>query len=62
MTKSESRECLRLQALKDHLDVGTLARAYSTLIRAAMSEKSKAEIRTYASEVPGVLTHPEFTV
>ena len=64
MTKSESRECLKLQAWSKFpdIDIALLARSYSALIRAARTTKSRNEIITYAASVPAVVQHPEFIV
>jgi hypothetical protein len=64
MTKSESRECLKLQAWSKFpdIDIALLARSYSALIRAARTTKSKNEIITYAASVPAVVQHPEFII
>ena len=62
MTKSESREALKLQAWSrfPNPDIGLLARSYSALIRAASSTKSHNEILCYAIDIPAVVQHPEF--
>ncbi len=62
MTKSESRECLKLQAWSKfpNPDIATLARSYSALIRAARTTKSRNEILCYAAAIPAVVQHPEF--
>ena len=64
MTKSESRECLKLQAWSKFpdIDAGLLARSYSALIRSARTTKSQNEILTYAASVPAVVQHPEFII
>lgn len=64
MTKSESRECLKLQAWSKFpdIDTGLLARSYSALIRSARTAKSQNEILTYAASVPAVVRHPEFII
>jgi hypothetical protein len=64
MTKSESRECLKLQAWSKFpdIDIALLARSYSALIRAARTTKSKNQIITYAASLPAVVQHPEFIV
>ena len=62
MTKSETKECLKLQAWKNKVPVDMLARSYSSLIRSAMTQKSKNEILIYAAELPAVLQHPEFII
>jgi hypothetical protein len=64
MTKSESRECLKLQAWSkfSDIDVGLLARSYSALIRSARTVKSRNEILTYAASVPAVLQHHDFII
>jgi hypothetical protein len=64
MTKSESRECLKLQAWSKFpdIDTGLLARSYSALIRSARTTKSQNEILTYAASVPAVVQHPEFII
>jgi len=62
MTKSESRECLKLDAWArfPNKDVALLARSYSALIRAARTRASKNQIMCYAAAVPAVVQHPEF--
>ena len=67
MTKSESREALKLQAWSrfPQLDaelIATLARSYSALIRSARTTKSRNEIMIYAAAVPAIVQHPEFIV
>jgi hypothetical protein len=64
MTKSESRECLKLQAWSKFpdIDTGLLARSYSALIRSARTTKSHNEILAYALEVPAIFQHPEFII
>jgi hypothetical protein len=62
MTKSESRECLKLQAwckFKDP-DIALIARSYSALHRAARTATSKNQIMLYAAGLPAVVKHPEF--
>lgn len=62
MTKSESRECLKLQAWSKFpsTDIGMLARSYSSLVRSARTTKSRNEILTYAASVPAIVQHPAF--
>ena len=64
MTKSESRECLKLQAWSKFpdIDVSLLARSYSALVRSARTTKSQNEILTYAAAIPAVVQHPEFII
>jgi hypothetical protein len=62
MTKAETKECLKLQAWKNSVPVDMLARSYSSLIRSAMTQKSKNEIMIYAAELPAVIQHPEFII
>jgi hypothetical protein len=62
MNKSETKECLKLQAWKNQVPVSMLARSYSSLIRSAMTQKSKNEIMVYAAELPAVIQHPEFII
>lgn len=64
MTKSESRECLKLQAWAKfpNRDVGLLARSYSALIRATRTTKSRNEILMYVSELPAILKHDQFII
>ena len=62
MTKSEAKECLKLQAWKNSVPVDMLARSYSSLIRSAMTQKSKNEILVFAAELPAVIQHPEFII
>ena len=66
MTKSESREVARLNAIMlmpaDSRPVGIdyLARSFSALIRA--SYRSRNDLICAASMVPAILQHPEFIV
>ena len=62
MTKSEKREVDKLNAWARIADAGTLARAYSALIRAARTATSRNEIIVHAAGVPAVVQHPEFIV
>jgi len=64
MTKSESREALKLQAWSrfPNPDIGLLARGYSALIRAARTNTSRNQLITYAASVPAIVQHPEFIV
>ena len=64
MTKSESRECLKLQAWSHFkpADVGLLARSYSALIRSARTTKSRNEIMVYAMGLPATVQHPQFII
>ena len=62
MTKSETKECLKLQAWKHQVPINMLARSYSSLIRSAMTQKSKNEILIYAAELPAIIQHPEFII
>lgn len=66
MTKSETREVARLNAIMrmapDQRPVGIdyLARSFSALIRA--SYRSRNELINAASYVPAVVQHPEFII
>lgn len=68
MTKSETREAARLNAIMkmphDVRPVGVdyLARSFSALIRAARTTKSRNELITIAAYVPAVVQHPEFII
>lgn len=64
MTKSESREALKLQAWAKfpQPDIGLLARAYSALIRAARTKTSRNQLIVYAASIPAIVQHPEFIV
>ena len=64
MTKSESRECLKLQAWSKfpEPDVALIARSYSALHRAARTKTSKNQILIYAASVPAIVQHPEFII
>ena len=62
MNKAETKECLKLQAWKHQVPVDMLARSYSSLIRSAMTQKSRNEIMVYAAELPAVIQHPEFII
>lgn len=64
MTKSESRECLKLQAWSHFkpADIGLLARSYSALIRATGTTKSRNQIIVYAMGLPAIVQHPDFIV
>jgi hypothetical protein len=66
MTKSESREVAKLQAImrmpSDQRPVGIdyLARSFSALIRS--SYRSRNELINAASMVPAIIQHPEFII
>lgn len=62
MNKSECRECLKLQAMArwDDVPIDYMARSYSTLIRSALTTKSRNQIMVFAAEIPAVVQHPEF--
>ena len=64
MTKSESRECLKLQAWSKFPEpnVGMLARSYSALVRSARTTKSRNQILVYAMGLPAIVQHPDFIV
>lgn len=71
MTKSESREALKLQAWGrlPNPDIGLLARSYSALIRSARTNRNANmrfdpanQIIVYAMDIPAVVQHPEFIV
>ena len=60
MTKSETREIAKIsQYHAAGLGPDFVARALSSLIRAARTNKSAAALREYA-EIFGVTGHPEF--
>jgi hypothetical protein len=60
MTKSESKEVAKSVLYSESgLGKDYLARALSTLIRSAMTNKSKTELMAIALE-HGVTTNPEF--
>ena len=60
MTKSETREVAKIaQYRAAGLGADYVARAISSLIRAARTNKSAAELREYA-DIFGVTEHPEF--
>ena len=69
MTKSETREVAKLEAVmrngftgvNDPM-IGYCARSYSALIRATMTTKSRNEIICFASGVPAVIQHADFIV
>jgi hypothetical protein len=66
MTKSETREVARLNAIMlmpaatRPVGIDYLARSFSALIRASYS--SRNELICAASMVPAILQHPEFIV
>ena len=62
MTKSESRECLKLAAWAKFPSpqIDLLARCYGALHRAARTKTSKNQILIYAASVPAIVQHPEF--
>jgi hypothetical protein len=64
MNKSETRECLKLQAWSKFPEpnVGMLARCYSSLVRSARTNTSRNQILVYASCLPAVVQHPDFIV
>jgi hypothetical protein len=64
MTKSESRECLKLAAWAKFPSpqIDLLARSYSALHRAARTKTSKNQILIYAASVPAIVQHPEFII
>ena len=63
MTKSETRE---IETIRTYVRMGmddTAARALSSLIRAARTEKSKQALMAYAGPQGfGYLNHPEFII
>lgn len=68
MTKSEQRELAKLDAIMRMkpadrpVGIDYLARAYSALIRAARTKKSRDAIIVSAAGVPAVFLHPEFII
>ena len=62
MTKSETREIIKLHAYAGAgADAAMLARSLSALIRAARTNKSRAALMQYAP-VFGVTNHPDFII
>lgn len=68
MNKSEQREVAKLNAImlmpanQRPVDIDYLARSFSTLIRGAMTKKSRNELINAASYVPAIVQHPEFII
>ncbi len=63
MNKSETKEVAKLDAIsRVTQDIGMLARAYSTMVRATRTTKSRNEIICHAAAIPAVVQHPEFIV
>ena len=68
MNKSEQREVAKLNAImlmpanQRPVGIDYLARSFSTLIRCAMTKKSRNELINAASYVPAVVQHPEFII
>ena len=63
MTKSEQREVSKLKQWHQAglVDVSTLARSMSALIRAAMTNRSKVELSRVAADME-CQHHPEFII
>jgi hypothetical protein len=61
MTKSELREIANIIFLHKHGMTDTVARALSSLIRAARTNKSRVALMEYAP-ILGVTNHPDFIV
>ena len=64
MNKSERKECEKLTAWgrAGMVDVATLARSFSALVRSARTTKSRNEIICSAGGFPAVVQHAEFIV
>lgn len=62
MTKSETRELNKLNALATIADPGYLARAYSALIRATRTGASRDHMLDCAARNPAVVAHPDFII
>lgn len=62
VNKSETREVQKLTQYRSMgADAGMLARSLSALIRASMTNRSRAALLEYA-DVFGVRNHPEFII
>jgi len=69
MTKSETREVAKLEAVmrngfanvNDPM-IGVCARAYSALIRATRTTKNRNELICIAGGIPAIVQHPDFIV
>ena len=69
MTKSETRELIKLNALANAIDcddsrhcVAYLARGYSALIRSTRTSASRNVMITAAGAMPAVVSHPDFII
>lgn len=60
MTKSETRELNKLNALANTVDIGYLARSYSALIRSTRTSASRDHMLDCAERNPAVIAHPDF--
>jgi hypothetical protein len=61
MTKSETREVIKLAQAHKLGMADMVARSLSALIRASMTKRSRAALMEYA-DVFGVRHHPEFII
>ena len=62
MTKSETRELIKLNALAKIADAGYLARSYSALIRSTRTSASHDHMLDCAGRNPAVVSHPDFII
>ena len=62
MTKSETREMNKLNALAKIADAGYLARAYSALIRSTRTGASRDHMLDCVERHPAVIAHPDFII
>jgi len=62
MTKSETRELNKLNALANTVDIGYLARSYSALIRSTRTTAARNVMLTAAGAIPAVIAHPDFII
>ena len=62
MTKSETRELNKLNALAKIADAGYLARGYSALIRSTRTTSARNVMLTAAGAIPAVVAHPDFII
>ena len=62
MTKSETRDLNKLNALAKIADAGYLARSYSALIRSTRTSASRDHMLDCAGAMPAVIAHPDFII
>lgn len=62
MTKSETRELNKLNALANTVDIGYLARGYSALIRSTQTASARNVMLAAAAAIPAVVAHPDFII